>query len=121
MRTRDPLYHCCDYFACRSYGGSVFGPPSRRATSGRPTCSSACGSGRVRLGLTLQELVTIPPSKPNPPPALCGQAAIVPGFVYWGSVAELRGKYVFADLVPGRIFYADAEEMHPGAGLVQNL
>ena len=41
---------------------------------------------------------------------------IVGGFVYRGrNVPELRGKYVFADLVTGRIFYTNADEMHSGA------
>jgi hypothetical protein len=40
---------------------------------------------------------------------------IVGGFVYRGkNVPELRGKYVFADLVTGRIFYTNASEMHTG-------
>jgi hypothetical protein len=41
--------------------------------------------------------------------------AIVGGFVYRGDgVPELRGKYVFADLVTGRIFYTEANEMRSG-------
>jgi glucose/arabinose dehydrogenase len=41
--------------------------------------------------------------------------AIVGGFVYRGrGVPELRGKYVFADLVTGRIFYTEANEMRTG-------
>jgi hypothetical protein len=40
---------------------------------------------------------------------------IVGGFVYRGhGVPELRGKYVFADLVTGRIFYTEANEMRTG-------
>ena len=40
---------------------------------------------------------------------------IVGGFVYRGrNVPELRGKYVFADLVTGRIFYTEAREMRNG-------
>jgi glucose/sorbosone dehydrogenase len=40
---------------------------------------------------------------------------IVGGFVYRGhDVPELRGKYVFADLVTGRIFYTNAHEMRTG-------
>ncbi len=34
--------------------------------------------------------------------------AIVGGFVYRGSIPELRGLYVFGDIVSGRIFFADA-------------
>jgi glucose/arabinose dehydrogenase len=41
--------------------------------------------------------------------------AIVGGFVYRGhGVPELRGKYIFADLVTGRIFYTEANEMRTG-------
>jgi len=40
---------------------------------------------------------------------------IVGGFVYRGhGVPELRGKYVFADLVTGRLFYTEANEMRTG-------
>ena len=35
------------------------------------------------------------------------------------NVPELRGKYVFADFVPGRLFYADANEMRSGARLAK--
>jgi hypothetical protein len=39
-------------------------------------------------------------------------------FVYQGTnVPELRGKYLFADFVPGRVFYADTQEMHAGGKL----
>ena len=35
---------------------------------------------------------------------------MVGGFVYQGSAApELRGKYLFADFVTGRVFYADTK------------
>jgi Glucose / Sorbosone dehydrogenase len=41
--------------------------------------------------------------------------AIVGGFVYRGrGVPGLRGKYVFADLVTGRLFYTEANEMRNG-------
>jgi hypothetical protein len=41
---------------------------------------------------------------------------IVGGFVYRGrNVPALRGKYVFADLVTGRIFYTHENEMHTGS------
>jgi hypothetical protein len=40
---------------------------------------------------------------------------IVGGFVYRGrAVEELRGKYIFGDLVTGRIFYTEASEMRTG-------
>ena len=55
----------------------------------------------------------------NPPPGhpLCADSghAISGGFVYRGhDVPELRGKYVFTDLVDGRIFYTEANEMRRG-------
>jgi hypothetical protein len=41
--------------------------------------------------------------------------AISGGFVYRGTaIPELRGKYVFADLVDGRVFYTEANEMRRG-------
>jgi glucose/arabinose dehydrogenase len=44
--------------------------------------------------------------------------AIVGGFVYRGTaVPALRGKYVFGDLVDGRVFYTNAADMVRGAGL----
>lgn len=44
--------------------------------------------------------------------------AISGGFVYRGrDVPALRGKYVFGDLVDGRIFYTNEEEMRRGGGL----
>ncbi len=55
----------------------------------------------------------------NPPPGhpLCSDSghAISGGFVYRGhDIPELRGKYVFTDLVDGRIFYTEANEMRRG-------
>jgi glucose/arabinose dehydrogenase len=53
----------------------------------------------------------------NPPPTnLCSDTghAISGGFVYRGSIPELRGKYVFTDLVDGRVFYTEASEMRRG-------
>jgi glucose/arabinose dehydrogenase len=44
--------------------------------------------------------------------------AISGGFVYRGHDApQLYGKYVFADLVDGRVFYTEEREMRRGAGL----
>ena len=41
--------------------------------------------------------------------------AIAGGFVYRGKgIPELRGKYVFTDIVRGRIFLFDAEDLQPG-------
>jgi glucose/arabinose dehydrogenase len=55
----------------------------------------------------------------NPPPGhpLCSDSghAISGGFVYRGDdVPALRGKYVFTDLVDGRVFYTEASEMRRG-------
>ena len=55
----------------------------------------------------------------NPPPGhpLCSDSghAISGGFVYRGhDVPELRGKYVFTDLVDGRVLYTEASEMRRG-------
>ncbi len=55
----------------------------------------------------------------NPPPGhpLCSDSghAISGGFVYRGrEIPELRGKYVFTDLVDGRVFYTEAREMRRG-------
>jgi hypothetical protein len=51
----------------------------------------------------------------------CGQDAghaIVGGFVYRGNaIPALRGKYVFGDLVDGRVFYTNADQMVRGSGL----
>jgi hypothetical protein len=51
----------------------------------------------------------------------CGQdagKAIVGGFVYRGSaLPALRGKYVFGDIVDGRVFYTNEAEMVRGGGL----
>jgi glucose/arabinose dehydrogenase len=44
--------------------------------------------------------------------------AISGGFVYHGqALPELRGRYVFADLVDGRVFYTEAREMRRGQPL----
>lgn len=44
--------------------------------------------------------------------------AVVGGFVYRGSaLPALRGKYIFGDLVDGRVFYTNASDMVRGAGL----
>ncbi|GAB3462199.1 hypothetical protein GCM10027436_71850 [Actinophytocola sediminis] len=60
----------------------------------------------------------------NPPPGhpLCADSghAISGGFVYRGDdVPQLRGKYLFTDLVDGRIFYTEASEMRRGAPMAQ--
>ena len=41
--------------------------------------------------------------------------AISSGFVYRGAaIAELQGKYVFSDLVRGRVFFIESEDLTPG-------
>ncbi|PXY35531.1 hypothetical protein BA062_08440 [Prauserella flavalba] len=53
----------------------------------------------------------------NPPPDWdCGDVgrAISGGFVYRGEIPELRGKYLFADLVDGRVFYTESSQMKRG-------
>ncbi len=60
----------------------------------------------------------------NPPPGhpLCSDSghAISGGFVYRGhDVPALRGKYVFTDLVDGRIFYTEASEMRRGRAMAK--
>ncbi|OLF11652.1 hypothetical protein BLA60_12010 [Actinophytocola xinjiangensis] len=60
----------------------------------------------------------------NPPPGhpLCSDSghAISGGFVYRGDdLPHLRGKYLFTDLVDGRIFYTEASEMRRGRPMAQ--
>ena len=60
----------------------------------------------------------------NPPPGhpLCADSghAISGGFVYRGDdLPQLRGKYLFTDLVDGRIFYTEASEMRRGRSMAQ--
>jgi glucose/arabinose dehydrogenase len=44
--------------------------------------------------------------------------AVVGGFVYRGSALPLlQGKYIFGDLVDGRVFYTNLSDMNPGTGL----
>lgn len=55
----------------------------------------------------------------NPPPGYpCGAdvgRAVSGGFVYRGhDIPQLRGKYVFADLVDGRVFYTEEKQMRRG-------
>jgi glucose/arabinose dehydrogenase/cytochrome c2 len=41
--------------------------------------------------------------------------AIIGGYEYWGStIPELEGKYLFGDMVNGRLFYVDVADIHPG-------
>jgi hypothetical protein len=55
---------------------------------------------------------------PNFPCTSDSGHAIVGGFVYRGStIPELWGKYVFGDLVDGRLFFTNTQEMKRGTGL----
>jgi hypothetical protein len=57
---------------------------------------------------------------PGQPPCRTSGHAVAGGFVYQGADApELRGKYLFSDFVPGRVFYADTREMHSGGKLAK--
>jgi hypothetical protein len=49
--------------------------------------------------------------------------AVGSGFVYRGdAIPELQGKYVFADMVRGRIFFIDTKGLSPGKpALIQEL
>jgi hypothetical protein len=40
--------------------------------------------------------------------------AISAGFVYTGSVVKLRGKYIFGDIVHGRLFYVESGDLKQG-------
>jgi mono/diheme cytochrome c family protein len=41
--------------------------------------------------------------------------AISGGFEYWGNeLSELKGKYIFGDIVNGRFFYIDVADIRPG-------
>ena len=41
--------------------------------------------------------------------------AIIGGYEYWGStIPELKGKYLFGDMVNGRLFYVDVAALQPG-------
>jgi hypothetical protein len=58
----------------------------------------------------------------DPPPGYpCGADvghAVAGGFVYRGNtVPELRGKYLFADIVDGRVMYTEEREMRRGGAL----
>lgn len=41
--------------------------------------------------------------------------AVIGGYEYWGSsIPELKGKYLFGDMVNGRLFYLNVDELAPG-------
>jgi hypothetical protein len=55
----------------------------------------------------------------RPPELACGADAghaVSGGFMYRGPVRALRGKYIFGDLVDGRVFYLDECEMQRARG-----
>jgi len=71
-----------------------------------------------RYGYTYPVVAFAHNPPPDQPPCRTSGHAVVGGFVYQGSSAtELRGKYLFSDFVPGRVFYADTREMHSGGKL----
>jgi len=42
--------------------------------------------------------------------------AIIGGYEYWGStISNLKGKYLFGDMVNGRLFYVDVADLKPGS------
>ena len=89
--------------------------------SGDPSCGVfPLPAGDDKYGYTYPVVAFAHNPPPGQPPCRTSGHAIVGGFVYRGAnVPELRGKYVFADFVPGRIFYADANEMRSGARLAK--
>lgn len=41
--------------------------------------------------------------------------AIIGGYEYWGTtIPQLKGKYLFGDMVNGRLFYVEVGDIHPG-------
>jgi hypothetical protein len=55
---------------------------------------------------------------PNFPCTADSGHAIVGGFVFRGKgIPELWGKYIFGDLVDGRLFYTESQQMKRGTGL----
>jgi hypothetical protein len=40
--------------------------------------------------------------------------AISAGFVYEGEIPRLKGKYIFGDILKGRVFYVENNELIPG-------
>jgi hypothetical protein len=71
-----------------------------------------------RYGYTYPVVAFAHNPPPDQPPCRTSGHAVVGGFVYQGSSAtELRGKYLFSDFVPGRVFYANTREMHSGGKL----
>ena len=41
--------------------------------------------------------------------------AIIGGYEYWGStIPKLKGKYIFGDMVNGRLFYVNVDDIKPG-------
>ncbi|MDQ3900322.1 MAG: PQQ-dependent sugar dehydrogenase [Actinomycetota bacterium] len=104
--------------------GDNFGWSQREGPLVFKSSDPSCGvfplpAGDSQYGYTYPVVAFAHNPPPGRPPCRTSGHAIVGGFVYRGSVPELRGKYVFADFVPGRIFYANAKEVHSGAGLAK--
>src|SRR5690606_19588745 len=59
----------------------------------------------------------------NRAPGQTGDAGVAlnGGFVYRGEIPELRGRYLFTDLVRGWVLSADAERMHRNDGALEDL
>ena len=101
----------------RTSAGATARAPS--SSTGRPRIRA---SGSSRCPPTTRSTATPIPSPPTTTTRRRTGTArrtsgtrIVGGFVYRGrNVPELRGKYVFGDLVTGRIFYTEEREMRRG-------
>jgi glucose/sorbosone dehydrogenase len=95
------------------------GPFAFRA--GDPSCGVfSLPADDSKYGYTYPVVAFAHNPPPGQPPCRTSGHAVVGGFVYRGaSLPELRGKYLFADFVPGRIFYADTREMHAGGSLAR--
>jgi hypothetical protein len=87
--------------------------------AGDPSCGVfTLPADDSRYGYTYPVVAFAHNPPPGQPPCRTSGHAVVGGFVYRGSgVPELRGKYLFADFVPGRIFYTDTKEMRSGGKL----
>lgn len=87
--------------------------------AGEPSCGVfSLPTDDTKYGYTYPVVAFGHNPPPDQPPCNTSGHAVIGGFVYQGTnVPELRGKYLFADFVPGRVFYADTQEMHAGGKL----
>ncbi|MGH3765630.1 MAG: PQQ-dependent sugar dehydrogenase [Pseudonocardiaceae bacterium] len=105
--------------------GDNFGWSQREGSfafrAGDPSCGVFSLPGDdSKYGYTYPVIAFAHNPPPGQPPCRTSGHAVVGGFVYRGtSVPELRGKYVFADFVPERIFFSDTREMHVGGNLAR--